>query len=225
MKFNKTTLLLASFIVSPAVIASSNVDFSNTNEHYTGFSLEYGSDDFGLGVQYSTPINKELSFLSAYSTSKNFDAHDFKIGLETSNGLGVTFEYEYDADFRSDGLRSNDYELSLYKTSPINSHLTLTPELSVGNFEQQQMSSSVYYTTASLDITYEINNNIWLGVTPEYTYSLGKVKEKNGNQSKIREWDYTASVGYQISGVGAFIYSYQYDDGDNLSLFSYKHAF
>ncbi|MFA0030609.1 hypothetical protein AB4348_18710, partial [Vibrio breoganii] len=78
---------------------------------------------------------------------------------------------------------------------------------------------------AECRITYEINNNIWLGVTPEYTYSLGKVKEKNGNQSKIREWDYTASVGYQISGVGAFIYSYQYDDGDNLSLFSYKHAF
>ncbi|BCN26044.1 hypothetical protein [Vibrio alfacsensis] len=225
MRLNKSTILLVSLITTPVVFANSNIDFSDSSQHYTGFNLGYGSNDFDVGVQYAKPINADWSFMGSYGGSNNFDTHELGIDLKHNNQLGFSFEYLYDTAYDSTDLRANDFAFSAYKVKEMNKHVTFTPKLSVGNFKHQQMSSSVYYTTAELDMTYKVNNNIWLGVTPEYTYSFSHINEKNGDRSKWRDWDYSAEVGYQIDNSSAFVYSYHYDDGDNLSLFSFKHTF
>ncbi|PHX07278.1 hypothetical protein [Vibrio splendidus] len=225
MKLTKTSLLIASLISSPLVLANNNVDFSDSKQHYSGFDIGYGSNDFDIGLQYAKSLNNDWSLLSSYSSDDNFDNHELGFDFQRSDGLGLVFEYEHDTNFQSDNLRANDYSFSLYKANTVNEQFSVVPQVTLGNLKHQQMSSSVYYTSASLDMTYNLNPSMWVGFTPEYTYSLGKVKEKNDNQSTLRDWDYTAELGYQLNSTSAFVYSYQYDDGNNLSLFSFKHSF
>ncbi|CAM4161793.1 hypothetical protein [Vibrio neonatus] len=225
MKLTKTSLLIASLISSPLVIADSNVNFSESKQHYSGFNIGYGSNDFDMGIQYAKSLNNDWNLLSSYSSDDNFNHHEFAFDFQRNNGLGLVFEYVHDTNYQSDNLRANDYSFSLYKANMANESFSVIPQVTLGNLKHQQMSSSVYYTSASLDMTYSLNDSLWMGFTPEYTYSLGKVKEKNGNQSKLRDWDYKAELGYQLNSTNAFVYSYQYDDGNNLSLFSFKHSF
>ncbi|MGR5209538.1 hypothetical protein ACPV4A_03245 [Vibrio rotiferianus] len=225
MTLNKSTLLLISLISAPIAFAKNNIDFSDSTQHYSGFNLGYGSNDFDVGVQFAKPINTDWSGMGSYNGSNDFDTHLLGIDLKHKSQLGFSFEYLYDTAYGSDELRANDYAFSVYKVNKINKNLTFTPQVSAGNFKYQNMSSSVYYTTAEIDMAYKVNSNIWLGVTPEYTYSLGHINEKNGDRSKWRNWDYSAEIGYQLDNSSAFIYSFHYDDGDNLSLFSFKHTF
>ncbi|WP_261905479.1 hypothetical protein [Vibrio fortis] len=225
MKLTKTSLLIASLISSPLVLANTNIDFSDSKQHYSGFNIGYGSNDFDIGLQYAKSLNNDWSLLSSYSSDDNFDNHELGFDFQRTDGLGGAFNYHHDTDYQSRDLRANDYQFTLYRSSNITDKLNVTPELALGNLKHQDMSSSVYYTSASLDMTYNLNPSMWVGFTPEYTYSLGKVKENNGNQSTLRDWDYTAELGYQFNGTSAFVYSYQYDDGNNLSLFSFKHSF
>jgi len=225
MKLTKTSLLIASLISSPLVLANTNVDFSDSKQHYSGFNIGYGSNDFDIGLQYAKSLNSDWSLLSSYSSNDNFDNHELGFDFQRTDGLGGAFNYHHDTDHQSRDLRANDYQFTLYRSSNITDKLNLTPELALGNLKHQDMSSSVYYTSASLDVTYNLNPSMWVGFTPEYTYSLGKLKEKNGNQSTLRDWDYTAELGYQFNSTSAFVYSYQYEDGNNLSLFSFKHSF
>ncbi|KOO13818.1 hypothetical protein AKJ18_16195 [Vibrio xuii] len=225
MKLTKTALLITSLISAPFVYANSNIDFSDSKQHYTGFDIGYGSNDFNIGLQYAKLLNNDWSMLSTYSGDNNFSAHEFGLDFQRTDGLGGAFIYHYDTDYQSQDLSANDYQFTLYRSSNITNKLSLTPEVAIGNLKHQDMSSSVYYTSASLDITYKLSPALWVGVTPEYTYSLGKVKEKSNEQSTLRDWDYTAELGYQINKSSAFVYSYHYDDGDNLSLFSLKHTF
>ncbi|WP_394246450.1 hypothetical protein [Vibrio profundi] len=225
MKLTKATLLITTLVSAPLVYANNNVDFSHSKQHYSGFDIGYGSNDFHIGLQYAQPLNNDWSMQSSYVGDNDFNDHELGLDFQRTDGLGMSFQYQYDTDYQSEGLRANDYRFSLYRSNSITEKFNLTPQVTVGNLQHQQMSSSVYYTSASLDMAYKISPVIWVGVTPEYTYSLGKVKEKNGNQSTLRDWDYTAELGYQLNQSSAFVYSYHYDNGDNLSLFSFKHTF
>lgn len=225
MKLSKAALLIASLVSTPIAFAKSNIDFSDYKAHYTGFDIGYGSDDFNIGLQYAKSLSNDWSILGTYIGDNNFNAHEFGLDFQRRDGLGAAFTYEYDTDYQSRDLRSNDYQFSLYRSSNLTDSFSLTPEIAIGNLKHQDMTSSVYYTSASLDMTYKLTPALWVGVTPEYTYSLGKIREENGNQSKLRDWDYTAELGYQFNNTSAFAYSYQYDDGNNLSLFSFKHSF
>ena len=225
MKLTQTALLITSLISAPFVYANSNIDFSDSKQHYTGFDIGYGSNDFNIGLQYAKSLNNDWSMLGTYSGDNNFSAHELGVDFQRTDGLGGAFIYHYDTDYQSQDLRANDYQFTLYRSSNITDKLSLTPEVAIGNLKHQDMSSSVYYTSASLDMTYKLTPALWVGVTPEYTYSPGKVKEKSGAQSTLRDWDYTAELGYQINQSSAFVYSYHYDDGDNRSLFAFKHTF
>lgn len=225
MNLTKTSLLITSLISSPFAFANSGIDFSNSKQHYSGFEVGYGSNDFAIGLQYAKQLNTDWSMLSAYNNDSNFDNHQLKLDFQRSDGLGLAFKYNHDQDYRSEGLRANDYEFGMYNNKALTKKFTVTPQISLGTIEHQKMSSSVYYTTASLDMSYKLRPDVWVGVTPEYTYSLGKVNEKNGHQSTLRDWDYAAELGYQFNKSSALVYSYHYDKCDNLSLFSFKHKY
>lgn len=225
MKITKTAFLITSLAIAPLANASNNIDLSDSKEHYTGFNIGYGSNEFNVGLQHANSLNNNWSMLITYTGDNNFSTHEFGVDFQRNDGLGGAFNYHYDTDYQSRDLRANDYQFTLYHSSNVTDKLSLTPEIALGNLKHQDMSSSVYYTSVSLDMTYNLNPSMWVGITPEYTYSLGKVKEKSGNQSTLRDWDYSAEIGYQFNSTSAFVYSYQYDDGNNLSLFSFKHSF
>ena len=76
MKLTKTSILIASLISSPLVLANTNVDFSDSKQHYSGFNIGYGSNDFDIGLQYAKSLNNDWSLLSSYSSDDNFDNHE-----------------------------------------------------------------------------------------------------------------------------------------------------
>ncbi|MFO6425407.1 hypothetical protein [Motilimonas sp. KMU-193] len=225
MKINKPTALIVSLLSTSFAFANTSADFSNSKLHYSGFEIGYGSNDFDVGVKYSNAFNRDWSLLAAYNSDDNFDAHKFKLDFQNRDGMGVALNYHHYQDYRSEGFSANVFEFDLYNRSEMYKNLSLIPQVSVGSLKHKGMKDYVYYTAASVDMSYKITPEVWVGVTPEYTYSLGKVKEKNGLKYKLRDWDYTANIGYQINQSSALVYSYQYGEGDHLSLFSFKHTF
>lgn len=87
------------------------------------------------------------------------------------------------------------------------------------------MSGSLYYARAHLDMVVDSQRNIWFGLKPEYNHSFGTLREKNGPNKKLRDWDVHAHLGFRLNSNSALAYRYQYDDGNNLSLFAYEGAF
>lgn len=225
MKLKTTSFIIATLISSPFVTANSNINLPDSKQHYSGFSIGYGSNDFNISLQNSKQLNSNWSVLGVYEGDNNFNAHELLLDFQRRDSFGISYQYDYDSKYQDKDIRSNEYQLKFYRSNSLTNTLKLTPEISVGNLKHQGMSNSVYFTRAALDVTYKLTPAIWVGFAPEYTYSLGNIKETNGNQSNLRDWNYIVELGYEINKMSAFVYNYHYDDGDNLSLVSYKYRF
>lgn len=218
-----TTLLATTF--ATGALANNNINFSNPYELYSGFSVGYGTNDFDLSAQFTSKVNPDWNLLGTYHSDSNFDNHDLRLGVINNQGLGYYVAYDYEAKYSNKNVRANSLEIGAHWSTPINRNLKFTPEVSLGMFEHNKMTNTAYYTQLALNMGYDTGKNIWLSVTPEYTYSFNDLKEDNGSRSSFRNWDLIADVGYKINNNQSLVYTYQYDDGDHLSLVSYRVGF
>jgi hypothetical protein len=225
MKKVVTIAAILTTLSSTSVLANKNIDFSNPYASYNGLSVGYGSKDFDVNAQFTSQVNNSWNLLGTYHSDDNFGNHDLRLNVIHHTGVGYFLGYNYDSNFDNRNIRSNTGELGVHVNVPLNKDIRLVPELALGSFEHQSMSNTAYYTQLSLNMVYNTSNNIWLSVTPEYTFSFNDLQEENGRRSSFRSWDLIADVGYTINNNQSLVYTYQYDRGDHLSTMSYRIGF
>ncbi|NVC63126.1 hypothetical protein FC652_08265 [Vibrio sp. 05-20-BW147] len=225
MTLKTIQLLLTGLMISPMAMGSTTSVFVNPHQHYTGMQVGYGDGEFDLALQYARPLQHDWSLLSGYVTNHHFDRHHFSFEAQRGDGLGVLVAYLNDSDFDGRDIRAKELSIGSYYEMPISPILSFYPGGDLNKFRYREMSGSLYYARAHLDMVVDSQRNIWFGLKPEYNHSFGTLREKNGPNKKLRDWDVHAHLGFRLNSNSALVYRYQYDDGNNLSLFAYEGAF
>lgn len=225
MKALKLATLITAALVSTTTLASDKINFANPYDLHSGVSIGYGDNDTNASAQFDAKVNDNWSMLGVYQGDDNFGDYAFSLSSIHSNGFGVTLAYDFDKNQKGEQVKAQEAEIRVHYAIGEDTGFMFLPELAIGANKQNNASGTGSYGAVKANIIYNASNGIWLYVAPEYKYSFSDIDLDEGGHRSYADWDVTASIGYTFKKNHNFAYSYQHDDGDNLSTITYSYGF
>jgi len=216
----KITLTLLSLCSAPLFANTQTLDqqswydLSNPREIFSGVGIAAGSEGVNLSASYGGYLNGLYKQRITVEAINDLDYYAVEyMAINNTSNSGFSIETTWDRDewgFNElDDVDSvNNVAGTVFSKVPLlkNEKLALYPELKIGLLWGDHVDSTTYIEIET-PLRYRINDRIWVGATPTYTYAM--------QGYDINDWNTSIEAAVQLSPE--FTFSGQFSHDDKLS--------